>query len=405
MANVGAGKTTYVGSKLAEDLDYEGFYIVLLPYTALLNQTLEATNRIGELQPITPLYKLLLQGFEVFHADTTLADLEKTRNKKVAMTLQSFMWFAQSNPDIWQRIGVLVLDEVDHALITLPSWPSGRPNDPVRNIQSILQANMRDMYLIGISATGHDRLQKSWGDYINLVQFTDELREIQVAPIQYYTALNGALAKIPSTEKTAIYLRSVRECVRQKDYLQSLGKKVDLLVSDTAKNYRMSARELALKQSIATYGTGDFGDILIFNGALERGISIIDKRFTHVFVHNSNPDVQTQVIGRFRLDGIQPHVLRSKQQREGAIMQNQGIKTEIEQIQLPNEYLNTPLTTKDKARLVEHLSWINAKDGTAAKWTLVKRKLEEYYAVEDTRVVIDGKRTRVSVIKTIRPTT
>ncbi|MEG1481799.1 hypothetical protein [Clostridium sp.] len=60
-------------------------------------------------------------------------------------------------------------------------------------------------------------------------------------------------------------------------------------------------------------------------------------------------------------------------------------------------YLNKPLTKNDKDSLIYELSII--ENGEFLKWTTLKKMLGEYYIESfDSRIYIDGKRTRVTLL-------
>ena len=73
-------------------------------------------------------------------------------------------------------------------------------------------------------------------------------------------------------------------------------------------------------------------------------------------------------------------------------------KEKPERIRLGDEWLDVPLTTKDKQDLTENLELTDAY-GRLLRWKGVKEFLvKNGYNIKDTKKTIDGKRINVSII-------
>lgn len=393
-ADVGAGKTTFVGKSLVEQLNYDGAFIFLSPYKSLKQQVIED----GLFEPHTEEIEHALKGFIKFEGDEDLEGFD-FKGKKIIFTAQKFFWYVQKHPEVWNQIGVLVIDEVDHVLFTLPTWGK-HPKDPFKKVTTTLNSHLHDTFIIGLTATNKDKLLQQWENKHNVIKFKEPLRELVPETITYfdqlYPTVNTILSEIKKSEvksRIAIFTKLVSSAVKLKQYYVNKGYTVDLLVSDSAKNYTMSEREAAIKQSIEKSGDAEFGDILIFNSTLERGVSILNTSFSHVIVNNSNSTTQIQVLGRFRYSGIHAYYLNKK-----TLDSSTNVKAAL---YIPKEYLNTELTPEQTKELCTILQ-LKDERGRTLGWNTTKKIIaKSLYAVNQQRKYINGKKT---TIYTITPT-
>ena len=131
--------------------------------------------------------------------------------------------------------------------------------------------------------------------------------------------------------------------------------------------------------------TDDY-NVLIINASTETGINIRDD-VQYVIVDSVDPVTRTQVRNRVRHD-IVLITLKSDGSR----------KEKPERIRLGDEWLDVPLTTKDKQDLTENLELTDAY-GRLLRWKGVKEFLvKNGYNIKDTKKTIDGKRINVSII-------
>ena len=401
-AGVGSGKTTYIGKKLPEILEYSGAFIFLAPYTSLKNQAIDS----GLFDEEEESFRQALQGFTIFD-DTTQLTIDDFKNKKVCLTSQAFFWFAQSNPQIWDNIGVLVLDEIDHLLYNLPVW-SKNPKDPFKTIHQTILQHMNKTYIIGLTATNTDRLIKDWKDKCNIIKFQQPLREIKLAAMYPYSHLTRTVEEVlhePHRGTIGIFIKRVSAAAKLKQYFSDLNYQVDLLVSDSAASYKMTDREKRIKRDIELTGKANFGDILIFNATLERGVSILDTSFTHVFVHDSNTATQTQVWGRFRFDGIIGYYFDKNltgalpsSKNHIALLKTHSIPESKNVLGIPSQFINTKLTNKEKQELLDCLGLVDARN-RPLKWNSLYTLLNKHnYIVKKTTITVGNKRQTAHII-------
>lgn len=393
IAPVGSGKTTYVGKTLPNELEYEGLYIYLAPYTMLREQVIAE----GLFHEYNETYSAELEGLIYFEEEATIEDLIKIDDNggKIAMTIHKFVSLLQHNPQIRNRIGVLAIDESDHVFCNLPKWDRGQAENPFKYIKDIIADLMEDIIVIGITATGEDRLREVWGKDYNAITFAEKLKKIESDDMGNYSNLKLIFNEAIKLGKVCIYTESVRGMKEQAQYLESLGYIVDMIVSDSAKNYDMTPREKRIKYELATTGRSSLvGDVLIFNAAMERGVSIHDTSFKSIIIHSTVEDIQTQVVGRFRFDSMKVWKLSPVDERvryENTTTDKDGrVSAEVV---IPVEYIGVPLTTVMKKTLIKDIGFSKA-------WTSLKKVLiEEGYAIDDKILVVEKKSQRVSIIK------
>lgn len=396
-ASVSSGKTTYVSKVLPNSLDYQGAFIFLAPYNSLKAQTTK--SHLFE-EADEEFYKAL-EGFVQFSDDELISPHINLTGKKVALTTQSFLWALKKNPALINQVGVIVFDEFDHVLYNLPNWNRNK-NDPFKTIESTLIQIMEKVYIVGITATNRERLLSQWGEKANEIKFAEPLRELELGSLHSYSDLLYEIEKLQSQNvpnefsRIAIFIKHVKMGVYFKNELEQKGYTVDLLVSDNAKNYTMNSHELKLKSQIENSGRGDFSQILIFNSTLERGVNILDNSFSHVFVHDSNEIVRTQVLGRFRFNGIHGYYLLNKTQREQTYT-------------LPDEfwenYLDRKLSKEDKEELAQLLQWKNPLNSRLLKWTSIHKILLDSFPISsmEVRERENGSLVRSTILK-FKPT-
>lgn len=151
----------------------------------------------------------------------------------------------------------------------------------------------------------------------------------------------------------------------------------------------MSEEQLrALEELVETEEIPAGYDFLLINGAMREGWNLKDKNVELVIVNSTSETDIIQARGRVRKN-VSTLLLRAN---------SVDIEEDLEEILVPREFLNTPLTAKGKDELRETLSIVNDR-GKLSGWVVIKRLLEaEGYKIEETVKRIDGKRKRITVI-------
>lgn len=146
---------------------------------------------------------------------------------------------------------------------------------------------------------------------------------------------------------------------------------------------QLSARNYIL----ATGNIPEPYNLLIINGAMQEGWNLHDDKVTFAIMDTLDRTEQIQAVGRIRKD------------IDFVIYKTDNEDLIINSIILEPEYLNTPLLSKDKQKLCNHLKIINNK-GIISKWREVSKLIEKSgYTLENKTMTIEGKRTRITVIK------
>jgi hypothetical protein len=226
------------------------------------------------------------------------------------------MWFQQKHPEVWDRIRAVVFDEFDHMLFTLPNWARNRTLDPFGKIAEIILREKDRIVFVGITATNRQPILDKFGRHAHEITFAEPLKQLQplTKPGNTFEKLEAQLASLhlsnklpmPGKSKWAIYTSKVSDCLHYKQQLTALGYNVRTIFSDYQTNYTMSPADQCTKAHVELNGrVEDEVDVVVFNATWERGISIHDKRFTMLFIDESNSVVVKQVLGRFRFDGME----------------------------------------------------------------------------------------------------
>lgn len=150
---------------------------------------------------------------------------------------------------------------------------------------------------------------------------------------------------------------------------------------------KMSDEQLSVREFILNTGNiPEPYNLLIINGAMQEGWNLYDDKVTLAILDTVDMTEQTQALGRIRKDID----LVIKKTTEEDMNENN--------LDIPESYLNTSLTTKDKEVLCEELNILDSK-GRLRKWPTIKRYLiNSGYNVEDKVETLDKARVRVSVI-------
>lgn len=129
-------------------------------------------------------------------------------------------------------------------------------------------------------------------------------------------------------------------------------------------------------------------DFLIFNGSLLDRISLEDDDIELIILNTTDKKISYSV-RKFVGKSVLKLIKKGKQHDCKPLYQN---------IEVPAEYLDKPLTFKDKTSLYIRLNVID-QDGKVSKWPSIRKLLESLgYKINDRTIAIDGKRTRTTTI-------
>lgn len=127
-------------------------------------------------------------------------------------------------------------------------------------------------------------------------------------------------------------------------------------------------------------------NLLIINGAMQEGWNLYDDKVSLAILNTTDITEQIQSLGRIRKD------------IDLVIKKTNNDELVKHRIDVPEEYLNKPLTTDNKNDLCEELKLLNNR-GNLRRWTSVKKYIiESGYNVKESFIDINEKQTRVSII-------
>lgn len=416
IAPVGSGKTTYAEGKLLDELDNmsgvrEGYTILLAPYKSLVNQVEDG----GVYERARQRHEITLNGDILFGTGNNSV----SKDDLLVMTPHKFFNMMNELHHTQRDVGMsnvraIIVDESDHVFCRLPTWERDTNGDMVeedKNTFSLASEFVReycdDVLFIGITATNEYKLKDTFYGCYNNITFKEELKQQQFSVEDDYSDLRLAYNRameglIRGRDKVAIYVERITSMKKYREYFEGLGLKVAMITADNPKNYTPTVNEKVIKDELSmssgvseTFHMEGY-DILLYNAAMERGVSIKDESFRVVIVHSSEEDVQIQAAGRFRFDGLRKYVLADEEDR----LRGYQLRTTIDkktgkvtdEIVIPRQWLDIPLTTQDKKDLIDDI-------GYNKTWRALKPDLIELgYEIKDTRKRIDKKSTRVSII-------
>lgn len=149
---------------------------------------------------------------------------------------------------------------------------------------------------------------------------------------------------------------------------------------------KMNDEQLAARQHILDTGhIPEPYNMLIINGAMQEGWNLYDDKVNLAILDTLDSTEQIQALGRVRRD-------------IDLVIKKTNKKIDEQYIEVPEDYLDKDLTTGEKRVLCEDLYLID-EQGRLKKWPTIRKYIEySGYEVKDKLSIIDGKRTRVSVI-------
>ncbi|MEG1481789.1 hypothetical protein [Clostridium sp.] len=174
------------------------------------------------------------------------------------------------------------------------------------------------------------------------------------------------------------------------DICENIGLKAIALWSTRNENNPMNEEQLIVREYILDDGIiPDDYQVLIINGAYETGINIKDKDIEIVVVNTTDNDTRIQARSRVRKN------------IKAEIFKDSSCIDDL-RVEVPNEYLEKPLTTKDKKELCKDIN-VYGEKRSLLKWTSLKPIIiNSGYEIIDHRIT--RKKISVSTITDINTT-
>ena len=396
IAPCGSGKTTFISKKLPRLFPTEKCIVCLTPFIAAKNQLLS----LGFFKADTE---------ELFGMETFLST-----HKQIIATYQQFAWMIKNFPEIWNYIGILILDEVDyiHKILSMEMGDLSKRwgkkvnyetcrleqnqeilmnNKPMIILPSLIETAAKNYSFlsVAISATGLNKIKELFPStevietHETLINYRFETENFK----KLETALNWILSQKSKEEKVLIYTKRIKTQLEIQEYLKLKNIISATLFSRNNQNFEMKEIDFKILKEIENEEPSISVEVVIINESMERAINILDRKFQYVLINDSNETSQIQATGRLRFNFKQRFLLGKED----------SFKKEVLEEDILKEYLNKELFEEEKTKLCERLKW-KGNNRTILKWRGVKTKLELEYNVIDKRKMVDGQNKRYSII-------
>lgn len=190
-----------------------------------------------------------------------------------------------------------------------------------------------------------------WGKYTDKVHCDLTRNRI------YYAHFEDIISKLSSDTHAIIYTAQIKQMLEFAKLADNGQRKICCLWGLHNPNLEMSKEQLAVRSTILkTQHIPPDIDLLFINAAYETSININNEDFNTMIIHNSNPDIQTQVRGRLRHDIETLYIYDSNHQH-------------ISQY-FPAEYYDRPLFSQDTQDIAAIMNLKN-ENGRMLKWSSI----------------------------------
>lgn len=355
-APVGAGKTTWALSTLAEEVTDKHRMVYLIDTVNGKQQLLRNEN--------TTYYDRDWQ--EIVNSGIVYFGEKKV----VVMTYAKFGVLAEKYPKFGFQFELILCDEI-HNLIRFNTFTQNNPNDKrwhaiaKKRIEEIILKSAKTK-VIGLSATP-DRAEKAFSAPVHRIPVDKEVREFETKAEYNYSNLEYLIESMPKGKIGLVYVARITQMKRLVEMIKTKGLRCVEVWSINNKDNPMTEEQLAARDYIINQEQlpPDY-DVVIINASSETSINI-RGRIDYIVIHSSEEEVRIQVRGRYR-DDLEELYLYDK-----------------ESLEVPEEFLNVPLFKEDKDTLCEILRQTD-EFKRLVKWTKTKEKLlEEGYEITEKR--------------------
>lgn len=356
----------------------------------IFNTLLNPAERSVYLCDTSNLREMILKDDEIRHMVMSVEpDFEKIAERgfkldKFNCTIMTYAkWFYEKDKPSYANIKTIVCDEI-HNLYKYKDRFDNREKEVTNYAQVIEDIHARaksGVQVVGFTAT-HERLKREmdWllpkddskitcisNDNWNVINLSnrDDIRRLHsdfTFFFNNYRNLNHYLKAYNGFKygkKALIYTNRITECKDMIKICESVGLSSIALWSMCNGKNPMNDEQKSVRKSILTTGfIPSPYQVLIINGAYETGINIKDKDIEIMICNDTQTDTQIQSRSRIRKD-IKAEIFKAKNCID-------DIK-----ISVPEEYLERPLTTKDKRELCKIVNVYGEKK-SILKWTSIK---------------------------------
>lgn len=242
-------------------------------------------------------------------------------------------------------------------------------NDDVEKSEPRLIIDTANPYVIVMSATP-TLVRESIEDF-NEVHINGNLRTLKEKNRKYYTTSKEIPLLLSKIGRTVIYVSQIKHMTKLQSEIEKAGKSCVCIwsLNPKGKRHKMNKKQNEVRSELLKSGKiRKEYDVLIINDAYQTCLNIEPKGVTPtvdtVIVNTSHADTITQARGRVRHD-IDTLYILDMNNDEAIIYRD-----------VPDKFLNKPLTKEDKNELS---NFFNIKDDKSQlkKWPYIKSKLDK----------------------------
>ena len=288
--------------------------------------------------------------------------LENTNAKIMVMTYAMVGAILHYGHDFdWTKYDYIICDELDNMINFQNIKVKGQSInllDYTKKQISHIQHHHPDVRFVALSATP-GKIYKHFKNTLKVLDPRErmELREYTADMTYYYNDYVSMLESISQGTRGIIYFTRIETIKKAESILKANGHKIGSFWSDKNEARPMETPQKTLRQYIIDNEyIPDNIDILLFNAACRSGVNIKNDDMDFMMIHATDGDTVKQVAGRLRND-ISRRFLYSKTFQAPSTV--------------PDEYLNRPLTTKEKAKLCQIIALWNYKTSSYRTWGTV----------------------------------
>lgn len=285
----------------------------------------------------------------------------------VVMTYAKFGVLAERYPRFGFDFEVILCDEI-HSLPKFCGFGGKKGENCHIKAQRHLEkvVNEGKVTVIGLSATP-DRAEEKLYCPIRKITVDEDVRQLETKQTIPYTNKLQLLEQLSPKDKGIVFIERVTGMIEFQKAAEARGFRTICVWSINQKTHPMNEEQRKVRDYIITNEAlpPDY-DMFIVNASSETGINIYGQ-VDYIVVHNTMPETQIQVRGRFRGDLEKLYLL------------------DYLSIQVPEEYMDRELSAEEREALCRIIA-IRNENGRIVKWTTVRRLLiEAGYSVVESR--------------------
>lgn len=278
-------------------------------------------------------------------------------NRVVIMTYAKFGIYFERFPDFHEYFDYIICDE-------LHSLPAFMRYSPPPNCHTSAMAGLQSAVyncrtkVIALTATPRKVMDAFPNRYFELPIDQSQLIQYDIEQIIPFTNLEYLLSSLNASDTGICYIPRITMMEQITQTAKDFGLNPIAIWSINNLDHPMSEEQLAVRRSILdSYTIPPEYNLLIINSASETSIKI-KSHVDYVIINSSNNDTQVQVRGRVNGDLSRLYLPQTK----------------VEEIVVPDEFLNVRLFTEEKAKLVQYVNLKNPYN-RPYKWPTVKELL------------------------------